>query len=496
MAWKGYGDWLKKANESGYYFSDADLASAAQSEDFANKAYDIKDRYAKAETDEERSAIHQEMEDARNPFSYSGGVQGDEYNPWETQQPPQLQQAAQKVGGAYDSDIEAQRGAILDRGEYVSPWAAEIQGAVSAILNREPFSYDYKSDPNYASYAKAYTREGRRASEDVMGQYAAMTGGVPSTAAMTAASQAGDYYASKLADKIPELYAAAYAMYQNEGNEMLQRLQMLRGLDSDAYGRWSDEGSRQMQNLDMLRALDSDAWRKQTDQRDFDYQAEQDRQAREMALAQMGIGLGDYSGAAALGLDTDEAADAVYAYGSGDPYRITSGKGKAFVAGAQPGQTMTGGDGSRWTKNDDGSVTITRGDDTWTIAVPAAAASGGYYGGGYSGGSGDTSRAAAEQAFNSGDHSDAVIRALVAAGYSEADIRKAGYTGSYFKQGSGAGMDPQGYMLSMTEIQENLNSGNEAAAVAQAQYIWDSLSEAQRNTLASLMERNGLELMG
>lgn len=464
MAWKGYGDWLKKANESGYYFSDADLASAAQSEDFANKAYDIKDRYAKAVTDEDRSAIHQEMEDARNPFSYSGGVQGDEYNPWETQQPPQLQQAAQKVGGAYDSDIEAQRGAILDRGEYVSPWAAEIQGAVSAILNREPFSYDYKSDPNYASYAKAYTREGRRASEDVMGQYAAMTGGMPSTAAMTAASQAGDYYASKLADKIPELYAAAYAMYQNEGNEMLQRLQMLRGLDSDAYGRWSDEGSRQMQNLDMLRALDSDAWRKQTNQRDFDYQAEQDRQAREMALAQMGIGLGDYSKAAELGLDVDEAADAVYAYGSGDPYRITSGKGKAFVSGAQPGQTMRGGDGSQWTKNADGSVTITRGDDTWTIAVPAAAASGGGYSGGYYGGG--MSKTAAEQAFNSGDHSDAVIKALIDAGYSESAIRDAGYTGNYFKQGSGTGNGQQARHIYETVMNEVSHGGSAADAQA------------------------------
>ena len=462
MAWNGYRDWLKKAEDSGYYFSDADLSSAAQSEDFENKAFDIKDRYARAETDEQRSALHQEMENARNPFNYSGGAQGDEYNNWEPQQPPQLQQAAQRAGGAYDSDIDAQRSAILGRGEYVSPWAADIQSAVSAILTRQPFSYDYKTDPGYAAYAKAYAREGRRASEDTLGQYAAMTGGMPSTAAMTAAQQAGDYYASKLADKIPELYQAAYAMYQNEGENMLQRLQMLRGLDSDAYGRWSDDASRQMQNLDMLRALDSDAWRKETDQRDFDYQSGQDRQAREMALAQMGIGLGDYSGAAALGLDVDEAADAVYAYGSGEPYRITSGKGKAFVAGAQPGQTMTGGDGSQWTKNADGSVTITKGGDTWTIAVPAVAASGGYSGG-YGG---DMSKTAAEQAFNSGDHSDAVIRALVAAGYSESDLKAAGYTGSYFNQSSGTGSGQKARHIYETVMNEVAHGGSAEDAQA------------------------------
>ena len=33
---------------------------------------------------------------------------------------------------------------------------------------------------------------------------------------------------------------------------------------------------------------------------------------------------------------------------------------------------MTGGDGSVWTKQADGSVTITRGGLTWTLAAPAA----------------------------------------------------------------------------------------------------------------------------
>ena len=452
MAWSGYKDWLKKVDESGLYFSDDDLATAASDQSFAETAYDIKDRYSRAETDEERGALHDQMEAARREYNYSGGRAGDESIHWDAPKttPTVTAPSSTPYTSRYADDIETVRGQLMGQGSYVSPYDGYIQEAVSKILNRDPFSYDYASDPAYQAYKKEYVREGQRAQEDAMGQYAAMTGGVPSTAAMTAASQARDYYNAKLADKIPELYAAAYQMYQNEGSNLLQQLNMLRGLDSDAYGRWGDDQTRLLQQLSVLQGLDDTDYGRFTDQRDydrgvferdraFDYAADQDQKARDLALAQLGIGLGDYSGAEALGIDTSEAKDAVYAYGSGDPYKITSQKGLSFVTGAQPGQTMTGGDGSRWTKNADGSVTITRGEDTWSIQAPAASTSGGGYGGGYSGGYG-ASGAATDPvtAFNNGDHSDAIIQALVDAGYSKDAIISAGYTGNFFK-GSGSG---------------------------------------------------------
>ena len=45
-------------------------------------------------------------------------------------------------------------------------------------------------------------------------------------------------------------------------------------------------------------------------------------------------------------------------YVSDTGYTIGSDKGKDFVSNAKPGSTMTGGDGSTWTKNNDGSTTI------------------------------------------------------------------------------------------------------------------------------------------
>lgn len=445
--WKGFGDWLKKVQDSGYYFSDYDLQRAADDQNFADQAYGYKDTYAKATTQEEKDAAHAGMENLRAGTQYSGGADGSEYNPWEEKQEnplPSYIKETPKYSGAYDADIAAAKDRVLDRGSYVSPYKGYIQEAVSKILNRDPFSYDLESDPSWAAYKKQYTREGQRAMQNTLGEIAARTGGVPSSYAVTAAQQANDYYMSQMADKIPELYKAAYAMYQNEGNDMLQRLSMLRGLDSDAYGRWGDEGDRLLQQLAMLQGLDDTEYSRWGDQRDyerkvyendrnFDYETEQDRQARELALAQLGISLGDYSGAEALGIDTGEARDAVFAYGSGDPYKITSQKGLAFVTGAQPGQTMRGGDGSTWTKNADGSVSITRGDDSWSIAAPAAkTGTGGGYSGGGDGGTDPVT------AFNSGDHSDAVIKALMDMGYTQEAIENGGYTGDFFG-GSGTG---------------------------------------------------------
>ena len=54
------------------------------------------------------------------------------------------------------------------------------------------------------------------------------------------------------------------------------------------------------------------------------------------------------------------------ASGSGGSYNIGSDKGKNFVSGAAAGSTMTGGDGSVWKKNNDGTTTITKGGQTWT----------------------------------------------------------------------------------------------------------------------------------
>lgn len=78
------------------------------------------------------------------------------------------------------------------------------------------FLYDPATDPSYGAQKKAYLREGDRARADTMAQVSAATGGVPSSYAVTAAQQAGDYYSTQWADKVPGLEQTAYQKYLQE----------------------------------------------------------------------------------------------------------------------------------------------------------------------------------------------------------------------------------------------------------------------------------------
>ena len=60
---------------------------------------------------------------------------------------------------------------------------------------------------------------------------------------------------------------------------------------------------------------------------------------------------------------------------NGSTYNIGSEKGQNFVNNAAVGATMTGGDGSTWTKNSDGTTTISKGGSTWTVANQGGGAS-------------------------------------------------------------------------------------------------------------------------
>ena len=173
---------------------------------------------------------------------------------------------------------------------------AAYQDLFDQLNNYAPFEYDPATDPAYQAYKKQYTREGQRAMEDTMGQYAAMTGGMPSTAAMTAASQANDYYMAQLADRIPELYQLAYSMYADDYNRLANRYgmayqQYLDDLDNNWKGLYNQQDMAQQQwsnDLTMEQWLREQAqqdldrdyqeryfkWQQDTDARDFDWTKE------------------------------------------------------------------------------------------------------------------------------------------------------------------------------------------------------------------------------
>ena len=176
---------------------------------------------------------------------------------------------------------------------YENSYDPQMAALLNQILNREDFSYDVTKDPLYQQYADMYQREGDRAMRETMAEAAASAGGM-NTYAMTAASQANNYYMSQLNDKIPELYKLAYGMYLDGIDQKIQDLGLLQNMDSMMYNRYRDTMNdwRADQNFayGMYRDNIGDSqWQQQFDynanrdnvydsqwQQQFDYNKEQD----------------------------------------------------------------------------------------------------------------------------------------------------------------------------------------------------------------------------
>ena len=99
---------------------------------------------------------------------------------------------------------------------YTSPYADNLNTVLAGLQGSKWEGWDKETDPSYQAYRKEYLREADRTMEDTLGAYAQNTGGIAGSAAITAASQAADYYKAQLNDKIPELYENAYGRYLND----------------------------------------------------------------------------------------------------------------------------------------------------------------------------------------------------------------------------------------------------------------------------------------
>lgn len=119
----------------------------------------------------------------------------------------------QGVSGALTPESAA---AMQGAAGYTSPYAEKLNQVISGLQGSKWEGWDANSDPAMQAYRKQYLREADRTTEDALGQYAQNTGGIAGSAAIAAATQAGDYYKSQLADKIPELHDNAYSRYLNE----------------------------------------------------------------------------------------------------------------------------------------------------------------------------------------------------------------------------------------------------------------------------------------
>ena len=149
-------------------------------------------------------------------------------------------------------------------GAYQSKWQSQVDSIINQILNREKFSYDFNEDALYKQYAEQYTRGGKLAMQDTMGQASAMTGGYGSSYASTAGNQAYQEYLSKLNEVIPELYGMALDRYQMEGQEMYNQYGLLSSQEQQDYARYMDSYNQWLAERDY-------ATNRYDTERNFDY---------------------------------------------------------------------------------------------------------------------------------------------------------------------------------------------------------------------------------
>ena len=288
-----YTDFENKLNQLGLkgQISQADLDLAKKNPDAGMKLLEAKTEWNTATDDIGRKSANAKAEKIRSTYGgYIGGTAGAE---WNINEP--------KTPSSFDS-------------EYDDLINAEINN-----YKNTTFNYDAEKDPLYSSYKKAYTREGRRASEDTMAQAAAMTGGIPSSYAIGAGQQANNYYASKIADKIPELEQQAYGRYQNDKAELLNLIALRQGERDVAYNRYMDDISydidKAKREAEASNTALSNAY-KAAELGDFsqlealgitipDYIKNSGQLANDLAIAEAAGNVGDYSFYEKLGITPD-----------------------------------------------------------------------------------------------------------------------------------------------------------------------------------------------
>lgn len=253
-----YNSLLKEIQESGQNWSQWDLDTAKKNPAFGAGILTYKRDYANATDDAGRKAANAGAEALRRQYgSYLGGGDGSGYyglgGPagYQSSYQSTLDDALKKYGqgSAWDERVAGTIGKMENYGDfsygpapsYSNRYQQQLDELLGKVQNYGPFSWSKEQDPAYSAYAKQYRREGDRAAANAMAQAAAATGGQVSTAAMTAASQAGDYYAGQLSDKIPELYENAYQRYLGEYSKLTDQLGQTRTAEQSEYAKYLDQ---------------------------------------------------------------------------------------------------------------------------------------------------------------------------------------------------------------------------------------------------------------
>lgn len=466
-----YDDFVKAANQKGLFqeFSQADLQTAQRYPEFGMSILGLKEDIHKATTPEAKLLANEAANQLRSSYGgYTGGKYGADYIS-DGKIPNQIDSVLDKINGFGSFNFDQ------ERPSYENQYAEQQQALLDAIINRPDFSWSKEDDPQWSSYKKSYLREGDRATANALGQAAAASGGRPSTAALTAATQAGDYYATQLNDIIPTLYQQAYDRYLNEYNMSLQDLNAVNTQEQLDYAKYLDQlgqfntdrnfaFNQYLSDFDILQ--DKLSALQGQDSVDFDRYWNGQQLQREDAMAQQQLAQGQVD--AILSAGGSPSADLVGA----------SGYTTEYVQALQAAYQRQ-----------------------------LAARSG-------SGGSSSGSRSGSSGGGDSADY-DGLFAAALESGHPKSFIannyKKYGFTsqtglsdeyeewalGQEEKAGrpveNSLAMNPDSFRAFGQSIAAQLAAGGENAALGNIESRWGELSESQRAQIQQLLRRYGLE---
>lgn len=210
-----YEDFVKRVQEAGLMdsFSEADLRLARQSPEAGLSILSYKQDYDAATTDEARALANAGAERVRRKYGrYLGGPDGAQYWP------------------------------LADEEDYVN----QMEKQDSSLSTPMAIATKHRDEAArlWEDYRKQYLREGERAYRNSLGEAAANTGGIASTAAVAAAQQAQNYYGAKAVDAKVSLYQQAFenAMAERE------RVQSEREMESAQSAAAAQNEQQQFEN--------------------------------------------------------------------------------------------------------------------------------------------------------------------------------------------------------------------------------------------------------
>lgn len=406
-----YQELLNQIDASGQtgQWSQWDLETAQKNPAFGASMLSYKQDYALATDAAGKTAANQAAEALRKQYgSYYGGSDGSKYyglgmspGSYQSQYQEQLDAALAALNGktTYQDQIAATLDKMNGYGDfsydpaptYNNRYQQQLDDLLGQVQEYGPFSWSKEEDPAYSAYAKQFRREGDRATATALAQAAAATGGQVSSAAMTAATQAGDYYAGQLADKIPELYQNAYQRYLSDYSLLADKLGQTQKAEqydyakyqdqlsqyntdrAQSYDQWlqeynmlsnnaglmqgldSDEYNRRLSSLGALQGQDETAYSRFLDQ--VDYNTQQDALAREQAAQQQSLyqqmvdGILAAGGSPSAGLIAGSGYETEYVQALENYYRQQAA---ASAAGKSSGSS--GGSGSSGSSSRSGSM--------------------------------------------------------------------------------------------------------------------------------------------